>query len=130
MPRILGVDIPGKKQILYSLRYIYGVGPAVAQRVCEQAKIDPAKKADALSDEELARIINVIQNGFRVEGDLRREVSQNIRRLISIGSYRGTRHKRGLPVRGQRTSTNARTRKGPRRTVGAVRGKEARAAVK
>ena len=130
MPRILGVDIPGKKQIQYSLRYIYGVGPAVAERVCEQAKIDPAKKADALSDEELARIINVIQNGFRVEGDLRREVSQNIRRLISIGSYRGTRHKRGLPVRGQRTSTNARTRKGPRRTVGAVRGKEARAAVK
>ena len=130
MPRILGVDIPGKKQIQYSLRYIYGVGPSVAERVCEQAKIDPAKKADALSDEELARIINVIQNGFRVEGDLRREVSQNIRRLISIGSYRGTRHKRGLPVRGQRTSTNARTRKGPRRTVGAVRGKEARAAVK
>ena len=130
MPRILGVDIPGKKQIQYSLRYIYGVGPSVAQRVCEQAKIDPVKKADALSDEELARIINVIQNGFRVEGDLRREVSQNIRRLISIGSYRGTRHKRGLPVRGQRTSTNARTRKGPRRTVGAVRGKEARAAVK
>ena len=130
MPRILGVDIPGKKQIQYSLRYIYGVGPAVAQSVCEQAKIDPAKKADALSDEELARIINVIQNGYRVEGDLRREVSQNIRRLISIGSYRGTRHKRGLPVRGQRTSTNARTRKGPRRTVGAVRGKEARAAVK
>jgi len=130
MPRILGVDIPGKKQIQYSLRYIYGVGPAVAERVCAQAKIDPAKKADALSDEELARIINVIQNGFRVEGDLRREVSQNIRRLISIGSYRGTRHKRGLPVRGQRTSTNARTRKGPRRTVGAVRGKEARAAVK
>ncbi len=130
MPRILGVDIPGKKQIQYSLRYIYGVGPTVAQRVCEQAKIDPAKKADALSDEELARIINVIQNGYRVEGDLRREVSQNIRRLISIGSYRGTRHKRGLPVRGQRTSTNARTRKGPRRTVGAVRGKEARAAVK
>ena len=130
MPRILGVDIPGKKQIQYSLRYIYGVGPSVAARVCAQAKIDPAKKADALSDEELARIINVIQNGFRVEGDLRREVSQNIRRLISIGSYRGTRHKRGLPVRGQRTSTNARTRKGPRRTVGAVRGKEARAAVK
>ena len=130
MPRILGVDIPGKKQIQYSLRYIYGVGPAVAQHVCEQAKIDPLKKADSLSDEELARIINVIQNGYRVEGDLRREVSQNIRRLISIGSYRGTRHKRGLPVRGQRTSTNARTRKGPRRTVGAVRGKEARSAAK
>lgn len=130
MPRILGVDIPGKKQIQYSLRYIYGIGTTLAREVCEQAKIDPAKKADAMSDEELARIINVIQTKYRVEGDLRREVAQNIRRLISIGSYRGTRHKRGLPVRGQRTSTNARTRKGPRRTVGAVRGKEARAAVK
>ena len=95
-----------------------------------QAKIDPATKADDLTDEELARIINVIQNNYRIEGDLRREVAQNIRRLISIGSYRGIRHKRGLPVRGQRTSTNARTRKGPRRTVGAVRGKEARAAAK
>ncbi len=130
MPRILGVDIPGKKQIKYSLRYIYGVGPSIAEAVCAQAKIDASKKADALTDEELARIINVIQTNYRVEGDLRRDVSQNIRRLISIGSYRGTRHKRGLPVRGQRTSTNARTRKGPRRTVGAVRGKEARAAVK
>lgn len=130
MPRILGVDIPGKKQIRYSLQYIYGIGPSIATAVCVQAKIDPVKKADALTDEELARIINVVQTGFRVEGDLRREISQNIRRLISIGSYRGTRHKRGLPVRGQRTSTNARTRKGPRRTVGAVRGKEARAATK
>ena len=123
MPRILGVDIPGKKQIQYSLRYIYGVGPALALSVCEKAKIDPAKKADALSDEELARIINVIQTSYRVEGDLRREVAQNIRRLISIGSYRGTRHKRGLPVRGQRTSTNARTRKGPRRGAVATRKK-------
>jgi small subunit ribosomal protein S13 len=130
MPRILGVDIPGKKQIQYSLQYIYGIGPAIAATVCVQAKIDPIKKADALTDEELARIINVVQTSFRVEGDLRREISQNIRRLISIGSYRGTRHKRGLPVRGQRTSTNARTRKGPRRTVGAVRGKEARTAAK
>jgi small subunit ribosomal protein S13 len=98
--------------------------------VIDEAKIDPVKKADDLTDEELARIINVIQNTYRIEGDLRREVAQNIRRLISIGSYRGIRHKRGLPVRGQRTSTNARTRKGPRRTVGAVRGKEARAAAK
>jgi small subunit ribosomal protein S13 len=130
MPRILGVDIPGKKQIQYSLQYVYGIGPSIATAVCVQAKIDPVKKADALTDEELARIINVVQTNFRVEGDLRREISQNIRRLISIGSYRGTRHKRGLPVRGQRTSTNARTRKGPRRTVGAVRGKEARAASK
>ncbi len=130
MPRILGVDIPGKKRIEYSLRYLYGIGPTNAREVIEEAKIDPAKRADDLTDEELARIINVIQNNYRIEGDLRREVAQNIRRLISIGSYRGIRHKRGLPVRGQRTSTNARTRKGPRRTVGAVRGKDARAAVK
>ncbi|MEI6787063.1 MAG: 30S ribosomal protein S13 [bacterium] len=130
MPRILGVDIPGKKRIEYSLRYLYGIGPTTAREVIDQAKIDPATKADDLTDEELARIINVIQNNYRIEGDLRREVAQNIRRLISIGSYRGIRHKRGLPVRGQRTSTNARTRKGPRRTVGAVRGKEARAAAK
>ena len=126
MPRILGVDIPGKKRLEYSLRYLYGIGPTNAKAIVAQAKIDPAKKADALSDEELARVISIIQTGYRIEGDLRREVAQNIRRLISIGSYRGGRHKRGLPVRGQRTSTNARTRKGPRRTVGAVRGKEAR----
>jgi small subunit ribosomal protein S13 len=130
MPRILGVDIPGKKRIEYSLRYLYGIGPTSACEVIAQAKINPATKADDLTDEELARIINVIQNNYRIEGDLRREVAQNIRRLISIGSYRGGRHKRGLPVRGQRTSTNARTRKGPRRTVGAVRGKEARSAAK
>ena len=130
MPRILGVDIPGKKKIEYALRYLYGIGPARAQEVVAQAKIDPVKKADDLTDEELARIIAILQSGYRLEGDLRREVAQNIRRLISIGCYRGIRHKRGLPVRGQRTSTNARTRKGPRRTVGAVRGKEARAAVR
>ena len=130
MPRILGVDIPGKKRIEYSLRYLYGIGPTNARQVVDEAKVDPAKRADELTDEELARIINVIQNNYRIEGDLRREAAQNIRRLISIGSYRGIRHKRGLPVRGQRTSTNARTRKGPRRTVGAVRGKEARSAVK
>lgn len=130
MPRILGVDIPGKKRIEYSLRYLYGIGPSSASEVIAQAKINPATKADDLTDEELARIINVIQSNYRIEGDLRREVAQNIRRLISIGSYRGGRHKRGLPVRGQRTSTNARTRKGPRRTVGAVRGKEARSAAK
>jgi len=130
MPRILGVDIPGKKRIEFSLRYIYGIGPALGRQIVAKANIDPAKRADDLTDEELARIISVLQSGYRVEGDLRREVAQNIRRLISIGSYRGGRHKRGLPVRGQRTKTNARTRKGPRRTVGAVRGKEARAAVK
>ena len=115
MPRILGVDIPGKKRIEYSLRYIYGIGPALGREIVVKANIDPAKRADELTDEELARIIGVLQSGYRLEGDLRREVAQNIRRLISIGSYRGIRHKRGLPVRGQRTSTNARTRKGPRR---------------
>lgn len=130
MPRILGVDIPGKKRIEYALRYIYGIGPKRAQTICAKAKLDPAKKADELNDEEINRISGVLQTGYRIEGDLRREVAQNIRRLISIGSYRGTRHKRGLPVRGQRTSTNARTRKGPRRTVGAIRGKEARSVAK
>lgn len=127
MPRILGVDIPGKKRLEYALTYVYGVGQSVASEVIQKARLDPSKKADELTDEELARIISILQTGYRIEGDLRREVSQNIRRLISIGSYRGLRHKRGLPVRGQRTKTNARTRKGPRRTVGAVRGKEVRA---
>lgn len=130
MPRVLGVDIPGRKRIEFALRYIYGVGPTQANHIIEQTGLDPAKKADDLTTEELRKLIDVIQNNFRVEGDLRREVTGNIRRLISIGSYRGLRHRRGLPVRGQRTSTNARTRKGPRRTVGAVRGKEARAAAK
>jgi small subunit ribosomal protein S13 len=110
----------------YALTYVYGVGQTLAGEVIRKARLDPSKKADELTDEELARIISILQTGYRIEGDLRREVSQNIRRLISIGSYRGLRHKRGLPVRGQRTKTNARTRKGPRRTVGAVRGKEVR----
>jgi small subunit ribosomal protein S13 len=130
MPRLLGVDIPGRKRIEYSLRYIYGIGPAISKEIIEKAGLDPATKADDLSPDELRKLLDVIQEGYRVEGDLRREVTSNIRRLISIGSYRGLRHRRGLPVRGQRTSTNARTRKGPTRTVGAVRGKEARAAVK
>jgi small subunit ribosomal protein S13 len=130
MPRILGVDIPGKKRIEFALQYIYGIGPTRAKEIIVKAKLDAAKRADDLNDEEINRISGVLQAGYRTEGDLRREVAQNIRRLISIGSYRGTRHKRGLPVRGQRTSTNARTRKGPRRTVGAIRGKEARSAAK
>ncbi len=130
MPRVLGVDIPGRKRIEYALRYIYGIGPKKASMIIKETGIDPAKKADDLSPDELRNIISVVQNGYRVEGDLRRETSQNIRRLIAIGSYRGLRHKRGLPCRGQRTSTNARTRKGPRRTVGTIRNKEARAALK
>lgn len=130
MPRVLGIDIPGNKRVEYSLRYIYGIGPKRAAEIVAAAGIDPAKKADDLGDDELRSIMDLLQNKYVVEGDLHREVSQNIRRLSSIGSYRGIRHTRGLPVRGQRTSTNARTRKGPKRTVGAVRGKEARSVAK
>jgi small subunit ribosomal protein S13 len=130
MPRVLGVDIPGRKRIDYALRYIYGVGPTRARQVVEEAKVDPAKKADDLTPDELRAVMNIIQTRYRTEGDLRREVAQNIRRLISIGCYRGSRHRKGLPIRGQRTRTNARTRKGPKRTVGAVRGKEQRTATK
>ena len=130
MPRILGVDIPGRKRLPYSLRYIYGIGPARADEIIAKLGLDPAMKADDLSAEQVAAIATVLQNDYTVEGDLRRETQANIRRLISTGAYRGMRHRRGLPVRGQRTKTNARTRKGGRRTVGAVRGKEARAAAK
>ena len=130
MPRLMGIDVPGKKRIEYSLRYIHGIGPTRAKAILEKTKIDPAKKADDLTAEEIRAIIGVIQENYRVEGDLRREVSQNIRRLISIGSYRGSRHRKGLPVRGQRTKTNARTRKGGKRTVGAVRDKAVRTAIK
>jgi len=130
MPRVLGVDIPGRKRLQYALRYIHGIGPARARAIVKEARVDPSKNADDLSPEELRSVLGIIQTRFRVEGDLRREVSSNVRRLISIGSYRGLRHRRGLPVRGQRTSTNARTRKGPRRTVGAIRDKETRSAIK
>lgn len=130
MPRVMGIDIPGFKRVEYALRYIHGIGPTSARQVAEKAGIDPAKKANDLSDEDVTKLAHVLQEEYRIEGDLRRETAQNIRRIVSIGSYRGLRHRRGLPVRGQRTSTNARTRKGPRRTVGAVRGKEARSAAK
>ena len=130
MPRVIGVDIPGKKRVEYALRYIYGVGPARAREVVARLKIDPAKKADDLTGEEITALSKMLQEDYVVEGDLRREVSGNIRRLIAVNCYRGIRHRKGLPVRGQRTSTNARTRKGPRHTVGAVRGKEARSAAK
>lgn len=130
MPRVIGVDIPGKKRIEYALRYIYGVGPARAKEVVARLKFDPAAKADDLTGEQIAALSKLLQEEYVVEGDLRREVNGNIRRLIAVNCYRGVRHRKGLPVRGQRTSTNARTRKGPRKTVGAVRGKEARSAVK
>ncbi len=127
MPKILGIDLPGKKKIAYSLRYLYGVGLTRAQDIVRKAGIDPAKRADDLSAEEMARITGVLQEGYVLEGDLRREVAQNVRRLIGIQSYRGLRHRKGLPVRGQRTHTNARTRKGVRRTVGVIRVKMTRA---
>jgi small subunit ribosomal protein S13 len=130
MPRVLGIDIPGRKRVDFALRYIYGIGPALAHDLVEKAGVDPVKKADDLTNEEITKIAELLQSEYRVEGDLRREVQSNIRRLNSINCYRGLRHRRGLPVRGQRTSTNARTRKGPKKTVGAVRGKAARSAVK
>ncbi len=130
MPRILGIDIPRNKQIQIALRYIHGLGPTMARQVAEKAGVEPAKRASDLTDDEIQSIARVLQTEYTVEGDLRREVMQNIRRLVSIQSYRGRRHRMGLPVRGQRTSTNARTRKGPKRTVGAIRGKEARSAAK
>jgi small subunit ribosomal protein S13 len=127
----MGIDIPDRKRIEYSLRYIHGIGPTRSKIVLEKAQIDPAKQANELTADEIRAIISAIQElGFNIEGDLRREVSQNVRRLISIGSYRGTRHRRGLPCRGQRTKTNARTRKGGKHTVGAVRDKAARNAMK
>jgi small subunit ribosomal protein S13 len=130
MPRVLGIDIPGRKRLEYALTYIYGLGLTKSREVIAKAGLDPAKKADDLTDEDVTKIGAVLREGYTIEGDLRREVTQNIRRLISTNSYRGSRHRRGLPVRGQRTKTNARTRKGPVRTVGAVRGKEARSAAK
>jgi small subunit ribosomal protein S13 len=121
MPRITGVDIPPNKKILYSLQYIYGVGSLRAGLILKEAKIEPDRKTKDLSDEEVSRIAGVIQNHYKVEGELRRQVAQNIRRLMDIGSYRGSRHKKGLPVRGQRTRCNARSRKGPRPRVGGIK---------
>jgi small subunit ribosomal protein S13 len=118
MPRIVGVEVPKEKRIDVALTYLYGIGHVTSKGVLVQAKIDPAKRAKDLTDEEISRLSQAIQAGSKVEGDLRREVSANIKRLIDIGSYRGLRHKKGLPVRGQRTRTNARTRKGPRPRVG------------
>lgn len=125
MPRILGVDIPKDKRIDVSLRYLYGIGETTSARLLKEAGIDAAKRAKDLTEEEISRITAVIQKGYRAEGDLRREISQNIKRLMDIGAYRGIRHKKSLPVRGQRTKTNARTRKGPRRNVGIIKMAEA-----
>ncbi len=118
MPRIIGVEIPREKRIAVSLTYIFGVGAETAHRVLTATQISPDTRAKDLTDAEVAKLTRTIQSTAKVEGDLRREVSGNIKRLIDIGSYRGLRHKRGLPARGQRTRTNARTRKGPRPRVG------------
>jgi small subunit ribosomal protein S13 len=122
MPRLLGVDIPAKKKIAYSLRYIYGIGPVRADLIVKEVGIDPDSRAEALTEEQLNKILHVItENKWVVEGDLRREHTGNLKRLQAINCYRGVRHRKSLPVRGQRTSTNARTRKGPRRTVGVTK---------
>ncbi len=118
MPRVVGVEIPKEKRIEVALRYIFGVGAASARRVLTATQVDPNKRAKDLTDEEVARLSHALQSSAKVEGDLRREITGHIKRLIDIGSYRGLRHKKGLPVRGQRTRTNARSRKGPRPRVG------------
>ncbi len=122
MPRIAGVDIPAAKRIDVSLRYIYGIGPTRALEILKRVNIDPSVRANKLSEEEVSRIANIIESDFVVEGQLRRQIQQNIARLREIRCYRGLRHMKGLPVRGQRTRTNARTRKGPKKTVAGKKG--------
>jgi len=121
--RIAGVDLPRNKHVEIALTYIYGIGRTTAQRILKEASVDPHKIVDKLTDEEVAKVRSVMESGYKLEGSLRTETSMNIKRLMEIGAYRGFRHRRGLPVRGQRTSTNSRTRKGPRRTVGQKRKK-------
>jgi len=122
MARIAGVDLPRNKRMEVALTYIYGVGRSSSRKILAEANIDLNKKTDAISDDEIARIRSVLDQGYKVEGDLRREVALHVKRLMDLGTYRGLRHRRNLPVRGQRTHTNARTRKGPRR--GAVAAKK------
>ena len=117
MARIAGVDLHRSKRLEIALTYIYGIGRRTARDICAKAEIDAASKTDFLSEGEVVRLREIIERDYKVEGDLRREVSQNIKMLMDIGCYRGLRHRRGLPVRGQRTHTNARTRKGPKKTV-------------
>ena len=127
MPRVVGVDIPDKKTIWIALTYVYGIGKHSSLEILKEAKVEPSKKANKLTEDELSRITQIIDRNYIVGGQLRREVSQNISRLKEIGCYRGLRHKKNLPVRGQRTRSNARTRKGPRRTVAGKKSvKEAR----
>jgi small subunit ribosomal protein S13 len=130
MPRLLGVEIPADKRIEASLTYIFGIGLSTAKKILEQTNIDPNLRANKLTPQQLNEIIHAITNNkIKIEGDLRRDVQSNLKRLQAVNCYRGIRHRRGLPVRGQRTSTNARTRKGPRKTVGVIRSKEAKSGV-
>ena len=122
MPRIAGVDIPADKPIWVSLTYLYGIGPANSRVILKEAGIDGQRRAKELTEEELAKIIGIIDRSYLVEGALRRQINQNVARLRDIQSYRGTRHRRSLPTRGQRTRSNARTRKGPRKTVAGKKG--------
>ncbi|MDR1485450.1 MAG: 30S ribosomal protein S13 [Planctomycetaceae bacterium] len=122
MPRLLGVDIPSNRQIVISLTYLYGVGPATARELCRKAGVTTTLRAKDLGESELAKLASLLDNDYTVEGQLRRQVNQNITRLREIGCYRGIRHRKGLPVRGQRTRTNARTRKGPKKTVAGKKG--------
>jgi small subunit ribosomal protein S13 len=122
MPRLLGVDIPSNRHIVVSLTYLYGVGPATARELCRKAGVMPTLRAKDLGENDLAKLASLLDNDYTVEGQLRRQVNQNITRLREIGCYRGIRHRKGLPVRGQRTRTNARTRKGPKKTVAGKKG--------
>ena len=126
MPRIIGVDIPGNKRVEFSLRYLYGIGPALALEIIEKVGIDRNLKAKDLTPDQIAKITKILQDDLTVEGDLRHQISADIRRLQQINCYRGVRHRRNLPVRGQRTKTNARTRKGKKITIGAIRDKTQR----
>ncbi|HOD79856.1 MAG TPA: 30S ribosomal protein S13 [Phycisphaerae bacterium] len=117
MPRLAGVDIPGEKITVVALQYIHGVGARIAKDICEKAGLDPQARSKELTEDQLSKITSILDSEYVIEGQLRRQVQQNVARLKDIGSYRGLRHRRGLPVRGQRTKTNARTRKGPRKTV-------------
>jgi small subunit ribosomal protein S13 len=126
MARIAGVDLPRDRKVEYALPVIYGIGLSTARKILEKTGIDPNKRVRELTEEEVAKLRDEIERNYTIEGDLRRQVQMNIRRLIEIGSYRGLRHRRGLPVRGQRTRTNARTRKGPKKTVSTGRRRKAK----
>jgi small subunit ribosomal protein S13 len=117
MARIAGIDLPRNKRIEIALTYIYGIGRSTAREICQKAEVDGSTKTDVLADSEVVHLREIIEREYKIEGDLRREISQNIKMLMDVGCYRGLRHRRGLPVRGQRTHTNARTRKGPKKTV-------------